>query len=193
MNPAAEEPIRDAVRRRTAGAIERMAREASPDTLAAALAAATDAGMLARLLAEDAAAEAVRRLDPYAAAIARGAEARARLVEAAGGLLTAEAVARLLGVTRQAVDKRRAAGRLLALRIRGDWHYPAAQFQDGEVVPGLADLLGRMGRDGGWSVLDFLLAPDDALGGMTPLDALRAGDTAGVDRLVRARGTDVSA
>ena len=95
--------------------------------LTEALAAPTDSGSVARLLADDAAGAARKHLDPLAGAIARGAEARARLAEAAGGLLAADTVGRLLGITRQAVDKRRGAGRLLALRIRGDWHYPAAQ------------------------------------------------------------------
>ena len=187
----APNPLREAFRRRAMGAVDRMAREASPEALTEALAAPTDSGSVARLLADDAAGEALRHLDPLAGAIARGAEVRAKLAEAAGGLLAADTVGRLLGITRQAVDKRRGAGRLLALRIRGDWHYPAAQFStDGEVLDGIAELVAAMPEAGPWSVLDFLLAPDAALGGRSPLAAMHAGDLAGLRRLLAAREAD---
>jgi hypothetical protein len=193
MTPAATDPLREAFRRRAIGAVERMAREAPPEALAAALAAATDTGTLARAAADQAAAEALRRLDPLAAAVARGAEAKTRLAEAAGGLLSAEATGRLLGIGRAAVDKRRAAGRLLALRVRGDWAYPAVQFREGEVLEGVPEVLAGMGEATGWSVLDFLLAGQDALGGRTPVAALRAGDLPAVARLLAARGADAFA
>jgi hypothetical protein len=188
----APDPIREAFRRRAIGAVERMAREASPEALTEALAAPTDSGSVARLLADDAAGAALKHLDPLAGAIARGAEARARLAEAAGGLLAADTVGRLLGITRQAVDKRRGAGRLLALRIRGDWHYPAAQFSgDGEVLDGIAEVIAAMPEASPWSVLDFLLAADDTLGGIPPLAALRTGDRAALRRLLAAREADL--
>jgi hypothetical protein len=190
MSLAAADPLREAFRRRALGAIERMAREASPEALTEALAAPSDTGTLARALAEQAAADALRRLEPLAGAVARGGEVRARLAEAAGGLLSAEEAGKALGITRQAVDKRRVAGRLLAVRIRGDWHYPSAQFRDGEVLPGIEKVVAGMPEASPWSVLDFMLAPDDALGGRSPLAALRAGDGAPVRRLLAARGAD---
>lgn len=184
------DPIREAFRRRAMGAVDRMAREAPAETLAEFLAAATDTGTLARATADQAASEALHQLEPLAGAIARSAEVRARLVKAAGGLLSADDVGTLLGITRAAVDKRRAAGKLLALRIRSDWAYPAAQFRDGEALEGIADVLAGMTEASPWSILDFLLAPDDALGGRTPLAALRAGDLAAVQRLLAAREAD---
>lgn len=187
------DPIREVFRRRVMGAVERMAREAPAESLAEFLAAPTDTGTLARATADQAASEALRRLEPLAGAIVRGAEVRARLVEAAGGLLSADAVGALLGITRAAVDKRRALGKLLALRIRGDWSYPAAQFRDGEVLEGIPSVLAGMADASPWSILDFLLAPDDALGGRTPLATLRAGELAAVQRLLAARETDVFA
>ncbi|MDO9713705.1 hypothetical protein [Paracraurococcus lichenis] len=187
------DPIREAFRRRAMGAVDRMAREAPAETLAEFLAAATDTGTLARATADQAASEALHQLEPLAAAIARGAEVRARLVTAAGGLLSADDVGNLLGITRAAVDKRRASGKLLALRIRSDWAYPAVQFRDGEVLEGITDVLAGMADASSWSILDFLLAPDDALGGRTPLAALRAGELAAVQRLLAARGADAFA
>jgi hypothetical protein len=186
-------PLREAFRRRALGAVERMAREAPPEALAEALAAPTDTGTLARATADHAASDAINRLDPLAASIARGAEAKSRLAEQAGGMLTAAQVATLLGITRAAVDKRRAAGKALAVRVRSDWHYPAVQFRDGEVLPGLPDILAGMGEASGWSILAFLLAADDALGGRTPLDLLRAGETAPLRRLIAAREADAAA
>jgi len=181
------DPLRDAFRQRALGAVERMARESSPEALVAAMGAATDVGTLARVAADQAASEVVRALDPLAGAIARGAEARVRLAEAAGGLLSVGQVGALLGITRAAVDKRRSVGKLLAVRVRGDWHYPAAQFRDGEVLPGIPECLALMPEASGWSVLDLLLAEDSALGGRSPLAALRAGDMEPVLRLLRGR------
>lgn len=132
----------------------------------------------------------LHRLAPLAAAIARGAEARTRLAERAGGLLSVGQVAALLGITRAAVDKRRSVGKALAVRIRGDWHYPAAQFRDGEVIEGIADILAALPDTGGWAALDLLLADSEALNGRSPLACLRAGDIAPVLRLLRAREAD---
>ncbi len=182
--------LRDAFRQRALVAVERMARESSPESLVAALAASTDTGTLARATADQAASDALRQLDPLAGAIARGAEIKARLTEQAGGLLSAEVVGRLLGISRAAVDKRRATGKLLALRIRSDWHYPAVQFREGEVLPGLAPILAAMTDASGWSVLAFLLAEEEALAGRAPLALLREGDAAPIHRLLAARAAD---
>jgi hypothetical protein len=54
------------------------------------------------------------------------------------------------------------------------------------VIPGLAEVVRGFAAAGPWVTLDFLLAPDTALGGRTPLQALQAGDRAEVMRLVRA-------
>lgn len=187
------DPLREAFRRRAMGAVDRMVRESSAEMLVAALAAATDIGTLARATADQAAAEATRRLDPLAGAIARGAAAKADLADQAGGLLSAAAAGRLLGISRAAVDKRRGAGRLLALRIRSDWHYPACQFRGEEVLPGLAEVLAAMADASGWSILAFLLSPDDALAGQAPLDLLRQGDLPPLRRLLTARTADAFA
>lgn len=193
MPPATPDPLREAFRRRAVGAVERMAREASSETLTEALAAPSDTGTVARALAEQATADVLRRLEPLAGAIARGAEIRTRLAEAAGGMLSADDAAKALGISRQAVDKRRAAGKLLAVRVRGDWHYPSAQFRDGEVLAGIEQVISGLPDASPWSVLDFLLAPDDALGGRSPLAVLRAGDAAPIRRLLAARRTDAFA
>ncbi|WP_052764144.1 hypothetical protein [Microvirga massiliensis] len=92
--------------------------------------------------------------------------------------------------TRQVVDERRRAGTLLAVRNESEWRYPACQFQDGEVVSGLREVVRGLAREGPWVTLDFLLAPDTVLEGKTPLQALRDGDREEVLRLVRASRGD---
>jgi len=185
--------MRGSFEHRATRAIERIAREASLESLAAAMAAASDAGALARILDDMAVDDAARRIDPLVPAIARGGEIRAALIEAAGGMLSATQVAAMLGITRAAVDKRRQARRLLALRIRGDWAYPAAQFQDAATPEGLSDVLAAMADASPGSVLDMLLAADDALGGASRSAALRAGRLAEMRRLVAAQAQDSAA
>ena len=55
---------------------------------------------------------AVAELDPLAALIAKGAGQKLELLKQAGGVLSVSDVARLLRISRQAVDKRRREGKL---------------------------------------------------------------------------------
>jgi len=189
------EIVRNAFRRRAEHAIEHIARSATVESLADALTASTDFGTVARALADPAAFASALPLDPLTDAWARGAAVRERLAVKAGGLLSAEDAGRALGgISRQAVDKRRRAHQLLGVRVANDWRYPAAQIgPDGQVVTGLAAVLEAFAGLGPWVVLDFLLAADDALGGATPLEALRQGGDAAteVDRIIEAHKTDV--
>jgi len=183
------DPLRAAFQRRSLEALSRITSQASNESLADALAASTDVGALARVLGDaEVVGSAVAQLEPLAPLIARNAEQRVELMKAAGGVLTVEEVGALLGITRQAVDKRRRAGALLALRQAGDWRYPRCQFAEPshEVVVGLPRLLRAFAEAGPWATLDFLLAADATLDGKTPLEALRTeGWTESLDRLVR--------
>ncbi len=190
-----EQMMRDAFLQRAGHAIEQIAKSASLEALARALESPTDFGAVARALGESGMPDSAIELDPIADALARGVAAREYLATLAGGLLSASDFARAVGgISRQAVDKRRRANQVLAVRIAGDWRYPAAQLgADGHVVPLLPAIL----RDGasiglsGWPMLDFLLAPDAALEGATPLQVLQRGDPAGlVRRLLNAARAD---
>jgi hypothetical protein len=99
-------------------------------------------------------------------------------------------VAEFLGITRQAVDKRRRERKLLAVPIGSDFRYPVEQFADGEALPGLADVLAAVGLEGAWGTLDFLTATDAELDGATPLGWLKqhTGQLERVLRLARAQG-----
>lgn len=190
------ELVRDTFRRRAGHALDRLASSASLEELAQALEAPTDYGAVARALGGSTVPDAVLDLDPLADALARGASERERLADQAGGLLSAGQAARALGgISRQAVDKRRRANQLLAVRVAGDWRYPAAQFgTDGAVptaLPSVLAMASELGM-GVWTTLDFLLTPDDTLGGLRPLDALRRGgaEADAVRRLLEAAKAD---
>jgi hypothetical protein len=183
------DPVRAAFQRRSLEALDRIASTAPIESLADALAASTDVGTLARALGDNAVVgAAVVSLEPLAPLIARNAEHRMELLEAAGGTLNAPEVALFLNVSRQAVDKRRRSQGLLALRQGGDWRYPRCQFNEAEhdVIADLPRFLKEAKISSPWVVLDLLLAPDDALNGKTPLEVLHtAGWTDALARILR--------
>ncbi|MGO4839268.1 DNA-binding protein [Rhizobiaceae sp. 2RAB30] len=177
--------------RRAMSALERIAATAPSKALTAALGAPTGAGTLAQILSHpEFIGEAVADLDPMVPALARNVEHRNLLLKRAGGVLSAEDAGKVAGVTRQAIDKRRRGNAILAVRERSDWKYPACHFRDREVLAVIAEVVRGLADQGAWATLDFLLAPDGALGGRSPLDALRQGDLSAVERLVRANAGD---
>jgi hypothetical protein len=182
---APEPDLRAIFRRRTEALIDRLAGQASDESIAAALEAPSDVGGLARLLSDMAPLGVeLERIDPFAEAIARGAEAKQELLRDAGGSWSSTRVAAHLGMTRQGVDKRRRAGKLLALQSgHGDYLYPVCQFTDDGVLGGIGRFLAACPPSGGWTRLDLLLTPAEEIDGVSPLDALRRGN---VDAAVRA-------
>jgi hypothetical protein len=113
---------------------------------------------------------------------------REELERRAGGNLSADGVGRLLGINRKAVDERRRAKTLLAIRQRGNWTYPRAQFHQNETIPCLAEVIEGLEESGTWVTLEFLIAEDDALNGLTPRDALLRGGEMRDRVLVLVRG-----
>lgn len=105
--------------------------------------------------------------------------AKTAVLKRAGGAVTVEEARPLLGgVSRQAVEKRRERGTLLGLRIGSEYRYPLCQFADGDVLPGLPDVLRAFSVRSPWTQLSVLVAEQDALDGRTVLQALRDGDVA---------------
>ena len=182
--------LREVFRRRTEALIERLTEQASDETIAAALEAPSDFGGLARMLSDMAPfGIAADTVDPMAEAIARGAVAKQELLADAGGAWSSTEVARHLGISRQAVDKRRKAGKLLALQSgRGDYLYPLCQFTDRGVLPGIDRFLTAFPPSSGWTLLDLLLTPAEEIGDRTPLDALRRGDADAAARVASTFG-----
>jgi hypothetical protein len=113
--------------------------------------------------------------DVFAQAYLRGAQQRDRILGRAD-MLGVEQVAQILGLTRQAVDLRRRKGRLVGLqRERRGYLYPAWQFLDGGLVPGLEDVLAALDGPGPWTAYRFFTARDPRLRERCPIDVLRAG------------------
>lgn len=119
----------------------------------------------------------------------RGVAARRELVAAEGGCVPVAELERLLGKSRQAIEKQREAGTLLAVQMHGvrGWLYPLWQIQDGAPLPGLAKVSRQLPSDDPWSSLAFFLRAD-AGGGVTPLAALRHGDAETALRAARTFG-----
>jgi CheY-like chemotaxis protein len=167
--------VGDAISKTSTRVLEQALGESAPSV------ALTD--LLAEVLLEDAAD------GEWAAALLRGAQVQRDLLRNAGGGLSASEVGTLLGIGRAAVDKRRRQGALFGLRLpNGDVVYPAAQFRKGDVVPGLAEVLGAFRIHDPWMQLDMLLAPEQALSGRTAFEALGDGDVQSVKTVVSSTG-----
>ena len=121
------------------------------------------------------------REDKLARAHRRGLSARQQLAEAEGGNGSSDDVARLLQISKTAVLKRLAAGRLLAWReerLRAA-RFPRWQFNaHGQVLDGLEAVLGILNQDerlDAWAKILFFLQEKPSLNGRRPLDLLREG------------------
>jgi hypothetical protein len=185
----AEAAVADAFIERYTSYVRRIGHTAPPEVLLRALATSDDVNGLAIALG-NAGRQAAGAADPLAGARLRAAGARQELLQRAGGAYQAHEVARMLGITRQAVHGRYKRGSLLGLP-QGDAEilYPTCQFtRDGQVVAGLAEVLRAFRVANPYTRLAVLIAPTPALGGRTPLDALAAGDRAGAVQAARAYG-----
>ena len=105
---------------------------------------------------------------------ARGKKRVSEIV-AADDMLTAEALADLLGVSRVTVNSRRQNDQLLGIDgAKRGFRFPAWQLdEDGrpfEALPELQQILGGSA----WAVYRFLVTPQGGLNGLTGLDALRS-------------------
>ncbi|MEI9973434.1 MAG: hypothetical protein WDO73_16155 [Ignavibacteriota bacterium] len=102
--------------KRSTKMLERMSASASSEVLKSALSCPTDAGGVANLLSDLAAfGIELSEVDPFVESMARGAAIKKDLLASAGGGLTSSLVSKALGITRQAVDKRRIRRALLAV------------------------------------------------------------------------------
>ncbi len=139
-------------------AVARAVESASDDTLAAILAAGDPAQALA-VAPRDLAPAPPERLAAERAAKARTAHFRTELAEKSGGMFARADVAQLLEVTLAAVDKQRQRGQVLGVPYGNEIRFPAAQFKDGAVVPGLKPILAAFGDMSPWGQLQLLVAP----------------------------------
>ena len=82
--------------------------------------------------------------------------------------------AEVLGLSRQAVDKRRSSNQLLALtQGRRGYSYPGFQLEESKTLSGLEDVLKALSALDPWMQLNFFTSPTERLGGKTPIETLR--------------------
>jgi hypothetical protein len=114
-----------------------------------------------------------QEIDPHLGASIASLEAEEELIRRAGGLKDAKWVGDYLSINPKSVAAKARRNELLALS-RGDRNlYPAFQFKDGQVVPGIRELLEVLPLTNGWSRLSFLLTPDPGLDDRSPIDAFQ--------------------
>ena len=179
---AGRQEFADTLLRRSEAALRRLVDEADAEVLRLALETPTDVGGIATLISQQVAADsATARLDPYAAALARGSLIKRALIAEAGGVLASSQVADILHISRQAVDQRARRGQLLALPGGGRARlFPVCQFENERVVDGLADVLAAFEIDDPWMQLAALLEPNPRTAGRSLIEALRSGDVESV-------------
>jgi hypothetical protein len=184
---AVAEPLAD----RMLEALRGLLAGAPLEVLKAAAAARTGAGSLATLVSHLPEADpALANADPEAAAVARAAAEKRRLLESVP-MLGARAAAERLGVTPAGVRKARAEGRLLAVEFGGEQRYPAFQFGDHAVRPGVREVLAALAAvpvAGDWARLDLLTAPDAGEDGRSVAELITAGDVAAALAAVQSYG-----
>lgn len=114
-------------------------------------------------------------------------ENRARLLRES---VSAAEAGRLTGRSRQAVERQRRDGRILALRVGRQWRYPAWQFDadgPGGLVPCLSEVVASLFRSPAGAAA-WLTTPRPELDGDTPLRRLERRDAEPVLRLAEQLG-----
>ncbi len=183
----AKEPLRRAILTRFLRAACLALGSANTSTLTKAASADSDfTAVLATLEASMPEPNSATDEQVIARAQLRGLEARQQVLEAEGGTLSAEQLARRLHLTRQAVDLRRRNHRLIGLPIgRHGYRYPVWQLGPDGVWPWVPQVIEALAPHDPWQQVFFLLSLHPDLGGQTPLNALRAGRADEVVALAR--------
>ncbi|MEX1367934.1 MAG: hypothetical protein AB1Z98_32695 [Nannocystaceae bacterium] len=174
-------------------ALQELAHAMSASDLEAAASEASDTGVILKAF-ESSSALTLLAHDPLLESRLRGLRIKQDLLQREGGTLGASEVAELLGISRQAVSKRVKARTLLALPTARHGHaYPAWQLVDGGVLPDLPEVLQALDPEmGPWMTLAFMLGEHVALGGRSPLQALREHDLEAVLRAARTHGEHIA-
>lgn len=176
----------DVIRLALEGVIDRVAsvpeREVVRILAAAEQAAVPQERILAWLRVEDR----DRTADPLEVAFRRGDERKAALLREPT-MLTGEAAAARLGVSRETINKRAQQGRLLALEFakRGK-RYPEWQFEERLVGLPIERVLASLASLEPWARYRFFTQKQPGTGGRTPVEALQQGE---LDAVCRAAET----
>jgi hypothetical protein len=190
LDVAETAPLQGALLARLVKALADVTENVEDRVAAEAVSESSDPLTLVRLLERPDMLERLRESDPLAPARLRGISARQRLLEMAGGALSVEEAAAALGLTRQAVDKRRRAGKLLAISLgKRGFRFPAFQFVRGGVLPGLEKVLGGLREHDPWMQLSFFVNRHSDLDDQSPVAVLHAADEEHVEAVITAAAT----
>jgi hypothetical protein len=169
----AEQPLRKIFITRALNAVAHLS-EMKDTELEAASTAPSDFSVLVRALENPEATEKLQESDPLLPARLRGIEKRQELLQAEGGSISADEVAKVLSISRQAVDKRRRSGRLIGVtRGRHGYAYPIWQFDETGTITGLEAVLHELRQHDPWMQIIFMLSPNTRLQGRSPLALLK--------------------
>jgi hypothetical protein len=132
----------------------------------------------------------LRRRDPLAAARLRGLRAKKHLLEAEGGVVSGRELAQAIGITRQAVDKRRMNGKLIGIDLgKRGYSYPVWQIG----LNGMDAVLSELAECDSWTQALFMLSANPWLNDETPLTTLRRGELDEVLHAARLYGEQTAA
>jgi hypothetical protein len=112
-------------------------------------------------------------MDEIDRALERGARRKDELVQEAGGLLGAEEVTALLGISPELHQRR-----LLVVEVAGGLGYPAFQFESEIMGAGVDAILGAIAVEAPWARFNFMFLNLSELDGARPVDAIRSGKLA---------------
>ena len=149
---------------RAFNALSSITNELSSQSVEELTASPTDFELLVNAVSATSTAAASTDGDPLIRAKLRGIEHRKRILEKLGGTLSAEQVSELIGISRQAVDRRRSQNRLIGLtQGKRGYAYPAFQFEDGKTLDGLKEVLDALSGHDPWMQSIFFANGNDRL------------------------------
>jgi|ERR1041385_4126798 excisionase family DNA binding protein len=173
---ALERPVQQALERGTR-TLQNIFRKLRPKQLGALQTTSNEATFLievARLAVEAGPKDAVE--NDFHQARLRGLARIAELRKIAEPCLETGEVCKLLGVSRETIRKKVDRKQLLALpKGSEDRVFPAFQFKEGEVLPGIKEVLEILSTDSPFVALSFLLSRSPLFRNKTALEALKAG------------------
>ena len=116
------------------------------------------------------------------AAYARGKIAREKMSLAEGGWISAAKAARLLGISVPQVLCRWRCHRLIGWPSGKAVRFPAWQFTDSKLLPGIEEVLQIFRSNDWWRIVLYFLGTRRSLSNERPLDLLRRGESEKVIR-----------
>lgn len=113
--------------------------------------------------------------DPLTEAFLRGSEMKREMLKAEGGALSAQQLAKHLGITPQGLGRKRDRNQIFWLEIGDGYVYPAFQIGRTGLLRGIREVLAAFTVDDQWMRVNFTLPGDFRLDGKRPIDLLRKG------------------